>query len=58
MMDPHHDLDAMLERLHLPTIRRLHADLALRAEAEGMSYRTYLETIAFEDVGAPRIAPR
>ena len=28
------DLDAMLKRLHLPTIRRLHADLAVRAEAE------------------------
>ena len=33
------DLDAMLKRLHLPTIRRVHAALAVRAEAEGMGYR-------------------
>lgn len=35
------DLDAMLKRLHLPTIRRLYAELTLRAEAEGMSYRDF-----------------
>jgi hypothetical protein len=29
------DLDAMLKRLHLPTIRRFYAELALRAEARG-----------------------
>ena len=44
------DLDAMLKRLHLPTVRRLHAELALRAEAEGMSYRTYLEILAAEEI--------
>jgi DNA replication protein DnaC len=44
------DLDAMLKRLHLPTIRRLHDELALRAEAEGMSYRVFLETLAAEEV--------
>ena len=44
------DLDAMLKRLHLPTIRRLHAELALRAEAEGMSYHTYLETLVAEEI--------
>lgn len=44
------DLDAMLKRLHLPTIRRLHAELALRAEAEGMSYRDFLETLAAEEI--------
>ncbi|MDQ3433128.1 MAG: ATP-binding protein, partial [Actinomycetota bacterium] len=44
------DLDAMLKRLHLPTIRRLYAELALRAETEGMSYRDFLETLAAEEV--------
>lgn len=44
------DLDAMLKRLHLPTIRRLYAELALRAEAEGMSYRDFLETLAAEEI--------
>lgn len=44
------DLDAMLKRLHLPTIRRLHAELAVRAEAEGMSYHTYLETLVAEEI--------
>jgi hypothetical protein len=37
------DVDGMLKRL--PTIRRQYADLAVRAEQEGMSYRTYLETL-------------
>ena len=44
------DLDAMLLRLHLPTVRRLYAELAARAEAEGMSYRGYLETLAAEEI--------
>lgn len=44
------DLDAMLKRLHLPTIRRLHTELAVRAEAEGMSYGTYLETLVAEEI--------
>jgi DNA replication protein DnaC len=44
------DLDAMLKRLHLPTIRRLYPELALRAEAEGMSYRDFLETLAAEEI--------
>lgn len=30
---PAHDLDGMLRRLHLPTVCRLHGDLATRAEA-------------------------
>ena len=34
---PVHDLDGMLRRLHLPTVRRLYAELATRAETEGMS---------------------
>jgi DNA replication protein DnaC len=44
------DLDAMLKRLHLPTIRRLYAELALRAEADGMSYRDFLEVLAAEEI--------
>lgn len=44
------DLDALLKRLHLPTIRRLHAELAVRAEAEGMSYRAYLDTLVAEEI--------
>lgn len=44
------DVDGMLKRLHLPTIRRQYADLAVRAEQEGMSYRTYLETLCAEEI--------
>lgn len=44
------DLDAMLKRLHLPTIRRLHAELAVRAEADGMGYRAYLDTLVAEEI--------
>ena len=44
------DLDAMLKRLHLPTIRRVHAELAVRAEAEGMGYRSYLDTLVAEEI--------
>jgi len=44
------DLDAMLKRLHLPTVRRLWAELALRAETEDMSYRTYLEILFGEEI--------
>ena len=44
------DLDAMLRRLHLPTIRRFYGELALRAEAEGMSYRTFLEILVAEEI--------
>jgi DNA replication protein DnaC len=47
---PVRDLDGMLKRLHLPTVRRLHAELAARAEAEGMSYRIYLETLIAEEI--------
>jgi DNA replication protein DnaC len=44
------DLDGMLKRLHLPTVRRLHGELATRAEAEGMSYHTFLETLVAEEI--------
>jgi DNA replication protein DnaC len=47
---PLDDLDAMLKRLHLPTIRRLYPDLVLRAEAEEMSYRTFLEILFAEEI--------
>ena len=39
------DLEAMLRRLHLPTIRRLCTELEQRAEAEQMSYRDYLAVL-------------
>lgn len=45
-----YDLDAMLRRLHLPTIRRLYPELALRAEEEDMSYRTFLEILFAEEI--------
>lgn len=47
---PVRDLDGMLKRLHLPTVRRLYGDLSLRAEADGMSYRQYLETLIAEEI--------
>ena len=50
MMTPTADIDVMLKRLHLPTIRRLYADLAVRAEQEGMSYRTFLEILCAEEI--------
>lgn len=47
---PARDLDGLLRRLHLPTVRRLYAELATRAETEGMPYRTYLEMLVAEEV--------
>jgi DNA replication protein DnaC len=47
---PARDLDGMLKRLHLPTVRRLYGELATRAEAEGMGYRSYLETLVAEEI--------
>src|SRR5690606_10292985 len=47
---PPADLDGMLKRLHLPTVRRLYTELALRAEEEEMSYRNYLEILMSEEV--------
>jgi DNA replication protein DnaC len=47
---PLDDLDAMLKRLHMPTIRRLYPDLAIRAEEEGMSYRIFLELLCAEEI--------
>lgn len=48
--EPPRDLDGMLLRLHLPTIRRLHPELTMRAEAEGMSYAGYLELLVSEEI--------
>ena len=44
------DLDAMLKRLHLPTIRRLFRELEERAEREEMSYRDYLAVLVAEEI--------
>jgi len=44
------DLDALLRRLHLPTIRRLYPELEERAEAEGLSHRDYLAMLVAEEV--------
>lgn len=44
------DLDGLLRRLHLPTIRRLYLELENRAEVEGMSYRDYLALLVAEEV--------
>lgn len=44
------DLDGLLRRLHLPTVRRLYPELQERAEAEGMSYRDYLAVLVAEEV--------
>ena len=45
------DLDALLKRLHLPTVRRLYSELATRAEDEGLSYRNFLAILIAEEVG-------
>lgn len=44
------ELDAMLRRLHMPTVRRLWSDLQVRAENEGMGYAAYLETLMGEEI--------
>lgn len=48
--EPPADLDGMLKRLHLPTVRRLYGELALRAEDEQMSYRAYLGILMAEEI--------
>ena len=44
------DLDGLLRRLHLPTVRRLYPDLAQRAEGEGLGYRDFLALLIAEEV--------
>jgi DNA replication protein DnaC len=44
------DLDGLLRRLHLPTIRRLYPELQTRAEADALSYRDFLALLVAEEV--------
>jgi DNA replication protein DnaC len=44
------ELDTLLRRLHMPTVRRLWSDLQVRAEKESMRYSEYLETLVAEEV--------
>jgi DNA replication protein DnaC len=44
------DLDAGLKRLHLPTIRRMHAQLQSQAEKESWSYRDFLTRLVGEEL--------
>ena len=44
------DVEAMLRRLHLPTIRRLYADLEDQAEEQGLGYRDYLAILLAEEI--------
>ena len=44
------DLDALLKRLHLPTVRRLYPGYATRAAAEGWSHRDFLALLIAEEV--------
>ena len=44
------DLDALLKRLHLPTMRRLYEDYAARAAAEGWTHRDFLALLIAEEV--------
>lgn len=44
------DLEQLLRRLHLPTVRRLYAVLEERVEQEEMSYRDYLAILIAEEV--------
>lgn len=44
------DLDALLRRLHLPTVRRLYPEYVVRAAAEGWSHRDLLALLIAEEV--------
>ena len=44
------DLDALLKRLHLPTMRRLYANYAVKAAAEGWAHRDFLALLVAEEV--------
>lgn len=50
MIPPDIDLDLLLRRLHLPTMRRLYADYAGRAAQEGWSHRDFLALLVAEEV--------
>jgi len=47
---PGYNLEDALRRLHLPTIRRLHATLAEEAEKDGWTFREYLEHLVSEEI--------
>lgn len=44
------DVEALLKRLHLPSMRRLYAEYATRAAAESWSHRDYLALLVAEEV--------
>lgn len=44
------ELDGMLRRLHLPTVRRLWSELQVRAEEEKMRYADYLRVLTIPEV--------
>ncbi|MHC4101803.1 MAG: IS21-like element helper ATPase IstB, partial [Planctomycetota bacterium] len=44
------DLDALLKRLHLPNMRRVHREIAAKAEAEQWSYRDFLTMLVADEV--------
>lgn len=44
------DLDGMLRRLNLATVRRLYPEVIQRAETEEMTYRDFLELLMAEEV--------
>jgi DNA replication protein DnaC len=44
------DLERLLRRLHLPTVRRLYGDYAVRAAADGWSHRDFLALLIAEEV--------
>jgi DNA replication protein DnaC len=44
------ELNGMLRRLHMPTVRRLWSELQVRAEQEGMSYADYLQILVGEEI--------
>ena len=48
--EPGYDLEQMLRRLHLPTVRRLHAPLSEQAEKESWTFREYLEQLFSEEI--------
>ena len=44
------ELDGMLRRLHMPTVRRLWSELQVRAEEEKMRYADYLQVLVGEEI--------
>ncbi|MGE3966484.1 MAG: hypothetical protein AB7I09_20480 [Planctomycetota bacterium] len=48
------DLEAGLKRLHLPTIRRMHAQLQSEAEKESWTNRDFLAKLVNEGARASR----